>query len=119
MAQEQFAVEHQPDNSRYALIDQDTDGRPSVIGEESYLDVSREDARERILYHTEVSEDYAGQGLATILVRSAVEQSIADGYRIVPVCPYVVKWIEKHPEYNDHVVKADTSHMRALATNRG
>ena len=61
--------------------------------------VEREDRR--IFFHTEIGEDFGGQGLAGIVVEEAVNATRADGKTIVPVCPYVKKWLAKHPEHDD------------------
>ncbi|GHG07869.1 GNAT family N-acetyltransferase [Streptomyces filamentosus] len=59
----------------------------------------REDRR--VFFHTEVDDAYAGQGLASILVTQALDDVRAAGMRIVPVCPYVAKFLKKHEEYAD------------------
>lgn len=51
---------------------------------------------ERIFYHTEVDEAYGGRGLATILVREALEASRKDDLVIVPVCPLVKGFLDKN-----------------------
>lgn len=51
-----------------------------------------------LLLHTEVPEDAGGQGLGGALVRAAFEQARADGRRVVPVCPFVHGWLERHGE---------------------
>lgn len=117
MSQEQFEVQHQPDQSRYALIDQNGASGPISIGEEAYVDIAEAEPHERVFYHTEVSEDYSGQGLASVLVRQAVDQAITAGFRIVPVCPYVAKWFEKHSEYADHVTAVTPAHLRAVSAS--
>lgn len=53
-----------------------------------------------------------------MLVRGAVEQAIADGYAVVPVCPYVAAWLPKHPEYSAHVVQPTSRHLGALRTRK-
>ncbi|QNG21027.1 N-acetyltransferase [Rhodococcus triatomae] len=58
---------------------------------------------QRIFFHTEVGEEFSGQGLAGILVQEALANTITAGKRIVPVCPYVKKYLEKHDAYADHV----------------
>lgn len=110
---QRFDVQHQPEHSRYVLIDtQVEDESQRVIGKEDYVDV--EGGGERILFHTEVSEDYAGQSLASVLVQHVVDDTIAQGLAIVPVCPYVAKWLPKHPEYDEHVVKPTPNHLQAV-----
>uniref|UniRef100_UPI00118059C0 GNAT family N-acetyltransferase n=1 Tax=Streptomyces sp. NRRL B-24572 TaxID=1962156 RepID=UPI00118059C0 len=48
-----------------------------------------------------LDEAYAGQGLAAILVEQALTDVRASGMRIVPVCPYVAKFLKKHEEFAD------------------
>lgn len=120
MSDERFIVEDQPDASQYVLIDrgeQLTDR--TVIGEESYLDVDTEGAAHRIFYHTGVLESYGGQGLASVLVRAAADSTIAAGRQIVPVCPYVVKWLAKHADIAEHVAEVTPAHLAALKSMRG
>ena len=56
-----------------------------------------------ILVHTEIDEVHAGQGLASILVVGALDDIRVRGLKIVPVCPFVERFIERHPEYDDLV----------------
>ena len=56
-----------------------------------------------ILVHTEVDESRAGHGLAGKLVAAALDDIRKRGLRIVPVCPFVEGYIERHPEYDDLV----------------
>ncbi|TMR08473.1 N-acetyltransferase [Nonomuraea turkmeniaca] len=56
-----------------------------------------------VFTHTEVLSDYEGQGLASKLVGHALQASADTGLRVVPLCPYVRKYIERHPEFQDLV----------------
>jgi predicted GNAT family acetyltransferase len=56
-----------------------------------------------VFTHTEVLPDYEGQGLAGKLVGHALQASADTGLRVVPLCPYVAKYIERHPEFQDLV----------------
>ncbi|MEV0148533.1 MULTISPECIES: GNAT family N-acetyltransferase [unclassified Nonomuraea] len=59
---------------------------------------------EKIVFtHTEVRPELEGQGLAGRLVGHALDMSRDTGLRVVPLCPYVAKYIERHPEYKDLV----------------
>jgi predicted GNAT family acetyltransferase len=64
----------------------------------------------RIFTHTEVSDEFEGRGLATILIGEALQQTRDSGERIVAVCPMVANYVEKHDEFADAVdpVDADT-----------
>ncbi len=56
-----------------------------------------------ILVHTEVDTSRQLKGLATPLVQSALDDIRRRGLRVVPVCPFVERFIERHPEYDDLV----------------
>ncbi|MDX3763282.1 GNAT family N-acetyltransferase [Streptomyces mirabilis] len=68
-----------------------------TAGLTAYLD--RDD--QRVFYHTEIDDAFAGQGLASLLVQQALTDTRAAGKRIVPVCPYVAKFLKKHGEFAD------------------
>lgn len=55
------------------------------------------------LVHTEVDPAHSGQGHAATLVRGALDDAREQGLRVVPACPYVASYIDKHPEYADLV----------------
>jgi uncharacterized protein len=55
---------------------------------------------QRVFYHTQVDDQFGGRGLATILVREALDATRAEGKRVVAVCPMVAAVLEKHPEFN-------------------
>lgn len=58
---------------------------------------------QRIFPHTELSDEFAGRGLSSILVHDALEDTRAAGRRVVAVCPLVARWVSKHPEVADLV----------------
>lgn len=51
--------------------------------------------------HTETSMRLQGRGVASQLVRGAVESARARGLRIVPRCSYVADWLNRHPEFSN------------------
>ena len=53
--------------------------------------------------HTVVEDEFEGQGLASRLVREALDDVRAQGRLIHPTCPYVKSWIQKHEDYRDLV----------------
>jgi uncharacterized protein len=61
--------------------------------------------RGRIAFvHTEVSESYEGLGLGGRLARSALDDARARGLVVVPYCPFIADFIERHlDEYRDFV----------------
>ncbi|MEU1214557.1 GNAT family N-acetyltransferase [Streptomyces sp. NPDC005791] len=56
---------------------------------------------QRVFFHTEIDDAFAGQGLASVLVQEALTHVRASGKRLVPVCPYVAKFLKKHEEFAD------------------
>jgi uncharacterized protein len=60
----------------------------------------------RYFVHTEVGQRFEGQGLASELARSVLDGVRERGELIVPLCPFVAGYIEKHPEYQPLVDQA-------------
>ncbi|TDC91274.1 N-acetyltransferase [Nonomuraea deserti] len=54
-----------------------------------------------VFKHTEVLPEFQGQGLAGKLVGHALRMSADTGLRLVPLCTYVARYIERHPEFQD------------------
>lgn len=57
----------------------------------------------RTFPHTVVDEAFQGRGLATILVAAALEETRADGLRIVAPCSMVADYLQKSGAYDDLV----------------
>lgn len=57
-----------------------------------------------IFSHTEVDPAFEGKGVGSALARHALDDVRAEGTRQVqPLCPFIGKWIERHPDYQDLV----------------
>lgn len=61
---------------------------------------------DRIFFHTEVDDAYAGRGLAAVLVRVALDDTRAAGLTVVPVCPYVAGFLKKNSAEFDGAYRA-------------
>ena len=61
-----------------------------------------------VALHTEIDRAHEGQGLAAILVREVLDQVRDTGLVLRPVCPYVLRYLRKHPEYGDLVTAEPT-----------
>ncbi|MEU6370969.1 GNAT family N-acetyltransferase [Streptomyces sp. NPDC046931] len=90
-----------------------------VNGKRAGLTAYRDRGAQRVFYHTEVDEAFAGQGLASRLVQEALTDVRAQGKRIVPVCPYVAKFLQKHEEFTDIVDPVTPEILSWLDTERG
>jgi predicted GNAT family acetyltransferase len=88
-----LSVEHQPDETRYALLQ-----NGELIGVAEY------DLRDDVIVftHTEVDESKREKGMASTLVRTALDD-VRDhsDRRVVATCPYVRSWLSEHPDYAD------------------
>jgi uncharacterized protein len=56
--------------------------------------------------HTKVVDKFTGQGLATALIRTALDEARKRGAGVLPFCSFVREFIVRNPEYLD-LVPAD------------
>jgi uncharacterized protein len=56
-----------------------------------------------IITHTETPRALRGRGIASELVKGALELIRAEGQKVIAGCGFVVDYLEKHPEYEDLV----------------
>lgn len=59
-----------------------------------------------VLVHTEVDTRYEGQGVGSALARGALDQLRERGDRVRVTCPFLLRFIERHPEYASVVTDA-------------
>ncbi|WP_028721475.1 GNAT family N-acetyltransferase [Patulibacter americanus] len=84
-------VRNDPAQHRYEVIE---DGE--LAGFAAYQEV----AGSRIVFtHTEVDPKFEGRGLGTVLVKGALDDARDREQLIVPICPFVAKYVHRHPEY--------------------
>ena len=57
------------------------------------------------LTHTEVPVALEGQGIGSSIIKAALEEVRANGWILIPMCPFVAMYIKKHPEWKDLVFK--------------
>lgn len=56
--------------------------------------------------HTKVDPEFEGRGVGSILARAVMEDARAKGRTVVPICPFLSGWLEKHPEYDPIVARS-------------
>jgi len=56
--------------------------------------------------HTEVEPARQGQGIASLLIAGMLDQVRASGRQVLPLCPFVVRYLEQHDEYRDVAVSS-------------
>ena len=60
------------------------------------------------LIHTEVPPALRGKGVADALARTALDHARRHGMTVKPFCPFVARFIGRHPEFQDLVDPAFT-----------
>ncbi len=51
------------------------------------------------LPHTEVKPKYRGRGLASALIKAALDDARSRGLAVLPLCPFVSRYIGENPAY--------------------
>jgi predicted GNAT family acetyltransferase len=87
---ERIEVADAPDRDRYEL---------SVDGEVAGSSIYRTRPGLIAFVRTEVDERFEGQGLGDRLIRFALEDARARGLAVLPFCPFVNAFIERHREF--------------------
>ena len=86
-------IEHDPTAQRFVV---QLDAGEAVLAYERKGD--------RIVFtHTEVPKPREGEGIGTSLANAALEFAKREKLRVVPRCPFVRAYVEKHPEYQSLV----------------
>jgi predicted GNAT family acetyltransferase len=52
-----------------------------------------------VFTHTEVDPAFEGKGVGSQLARAVLDDAKAKNRTVVPICPFIKGWIEKHPDY--------------------
>ena len=87
-------VRDNPEENRYEIRDGDR-----VLGTAAYE--RRGDTF--VFTHTVVDPDAGQDGVGSRLVRAALDDVRSKGGSVVPVCPFVRGWIDRHQDYADLV----------------
>lgn len=69
-------------------------------GAEAEMTYRKQSEGPMIIDHTGVPSAYEGRGIALQLVKAAVADADAQGFKITPVCPYVVAQFRRHPAWS-------------------
>ena len=88
----QTTVTENPERHRYEIY---------VDGELAGYTMFTLDGDVAIMPHTKIDPEYKGHGLATELIGAALDDLRERGMTVVPRCPFVRDFVEKHPEYQD------------------
>ena len=56
-----------------------------------------------VFLHAEVEPRFEGHGVGSRLAREALDDVVVQGKQITPLCPFVVDYLHRHPDYVEHV----------------
>jgi predicted GNAT family acetyltransferase len=90
-------VVNNPDEHRYEVRADGTLAGSTVYRERPGLIV---------FVHTEIDERFEGQGLASTLIRTALDDARERELQVLPFCPFVNGYIARHREYVELVPEA-------------
>jgi predicted GNAT family acetyltransferase len=90
-ASQTYEVVHEKDNNRFAIHVED---ETAVLEYKLFKD--------KVAFnHTGVPTSLEGRGIGSRLAKTALEWAQEERLRVIPVCPFVKSYIERHPEYAD------------------
>ena len=76
----------------------------TVDGHTGFLRYAKTNDRIELL-HTEVPPELGGRGLGGTLAKAALDYATDANLRVTPACPFVKKYLERHPEYASLLVE--------------
>jgi predicted GNAT family acetyltransferase len=76
-------------------------GRIDGVEGEAELTFSRTSPTLIIADHTFAPDSMRGMGAARALVDRLIADARAEGFKIIPLCPYVNTQYQRHPEWSD------------------
>ncbi len=91
----EYNIIHNEERSRFETV---------VEGLLSLVDYTKRD-NVLLVTHTEVPLRLEGRGIAAALTKALLDYIRDNGYKVYPICPYTKIYIQRHPEYEDIVVK--------------
>lgn len=90
-----FPVTHDEAQSRFVV---ELDGETAVAEYHRHED-------EVHFTHTIVPPPLEGQGVGSVLARTALDWAVAQGLTIVPLCGFIAAYVRRHDEYQPHVAQ--------------
>ena len=76
-----------------------------IDGQEAHVTYALAGDHVRDFQHTFVPEELRGKRIADQIVRFALDDTLREGYRFIPTCPFVHGFVERHPEYRKGVTE--------------
>ncbi len=87
-------IVNEPEEERYTI---------SVDGEPAGYTQYRDQDGGLAFVHTEIDDRFEGRGLGGRLISFALDDARSRGLSVLPFCPFVKAYIQRHPDYLDLV----------------
>lgn len=90
-----YDIQHQPNERRFST---------SVDLELCVLDYTLSptpSGEVMTITHTEVPPPLEGRGIASALMKAALDHAREQGWKVRPACSYANAWMRRHPDYED------------------
>jgi uncharacterized protein len=91
-----IVVSNDPESRRYEAF---VEGAPA-----GFADYHAQPGLITVL-HTEIDPSFEGRGVGSAFVRGMLDDIHSQGARVLPVCPFVRAFLQRHPEYAELVWK--------------
>jgi len=98
-----LAIRHNPLDHRFEAVDVEVTA--------GFVEYIQTDAGVIVFTHTEVDRAYEGKGVGSQLARYVLDYSRAEGLRVLPICPFIAGYVQRHPEYQDLLYRAKPSQV--------
>ena len=87
------------------VSDQPSEGRYEATVDGTYAGAAWYEIDRNVITftHTVVEPAYEGKGVGSSLARHALDDVRERGLQVMPRCPFIKRWIERHPDYADLV----------------
>ena len=102
-------VQHEPHAARFVA---------RIEGMESVVDY-RLVGGTMTITSTEVPPALRGQGVAAELVRTALQTARQRGWKVVPMCSYAARYIDRHAQFQDLLAQPARKPAAGAATGQG
>ena len=99
------AAPDRTDDARRAVVDAADQHRYEIrLGDElAGFAVYHRRGGKAYFVHTEIDPAFEGKGLGSTLAKGLLDAERAAGEPVVPLCPFIRTYIDRHPEYADLV----------------
>jgi predicted GNAT family acetyltransferase len=86
----EIIVHDDPENHRYVV---------EVDGEVAGFSVYHMRGGRHFFVHTEIDPEFEGRGVGHTLAKFALDDVKAKGGKIIPLCPFIRRFVDEHSEY--------------------